>query len=190
MAKRLALTHLGYALGAAGVAGQTVEQRDRLVARDAVGGQAGVRLELGERARSRRAEDAVDSARVEAEQAETALELSDVIATLHRSAEVEESIAELVAGLDDRGPGLVIADAGDLEPTRHLECSYRDLGRGPVLAVFDPTGVEPGSCQSALEVAYCLAGCAEAEGQAVYRNSPSSCRSWPLPFAPTRRFLA
>ena len=51
-----------------------------LEAADAVGVQAAVALELGERDRGERAEDAVDPPGVEAESAETRLQLGDVVA--------------------------------------------------------------------------------------------------------------
>ena len=77
---------------------------DGVGAADAVGGQAGVALEVGQGSRGRRPEDAVDPAGVEAERAEPALQLGDVVAPQHRGAVVEQPVAEPVAGLDQRPP--------------------------------------------------------------------------------------
>ena len=65
---------------------------DDVGAADAVGGQPGVALEVLERRLGGGPEDAVDPAGVEAERAEAALELGDVVAPQHRRGEVEEAV--------------------------------------------------------------------------------------------------
>ena len=64
--------------------------------------EAAVALELGERVLGEDPEDAVDASGVEAEQGEEHLQLGDVVAALERTVEVEESVAQSPAGLDQR----------------------------------------------------------------------------------------
>jgi hypothetical protein len=177
VAHGLSLPDLRHALGAPPATSEAVEQRDGLVTGDAVGRKAGVRLELGQRARGRGSEDAVDAAGIEPEHPETALQLSDIVAALHRTPEIEEPVAEVVARFDDRGPRLEIADAVAVEAASDLERAYGGLGCLAVAAVLSLARVEACSCQPALKVSDRLARCAEAQRQTVYRNSPSSWRS-------------
>ncbi len=190
VAQRLAFAHFGYALRTATPGREAIEQLDRVVAGDAVRGKAGVVLKLRERAHRRRPEDAVDAAGVEAQHAEPALQLRDVVTALHRSAEIEETVAEPEAGLDDRAPCLLIADTVGVEPAGHLERAHGGLGGRAEHAVLGLTRVEPCRRQTALQIAHGLTRRASAQREAVYRNSPSSWRSWPLPLAPTSRFFA
>ena len=55
-----------------------------------------------------------------------------------------------------------------------------DEGRLPDIAE------ESGGTETALQIAYCLSALTWGQRE-VGRNSPSSCNSWPLPFAPTSR---
>ena len=160
------------------------------MARDPVRRQAGVRLELGEGADRGRTEDPVDATGVEPQRAESTLQLSDVVAPLHRAAQVQQTITELVAGFDDRGPRLQVADAIGLEATCDLERAHCGLGGRAEMAVFSLARIEASPGEPALKVACCFARRADAQGQTLYRNSPSSWRSWPLPLAPTNRFFA
>ena len=188
---RLAFADLRHALRAPARAVEPVEHRDRLVTRDAVG-REGRRSPGTRRARVTVVGPKMPSMRpaIEPEHAETSLQLSDVVAALHRAAEVEEAVAELVARFDDRGPGLAIADAVCVEAACDLERAHGGLGGRAVVAVLTMARVEAGSREPTLKVADRLARRADAQRQTVYRNSPSSWRSWPLPLAPTSRFLA
>ncbi len=190
VAHRLALADLGHSLAAARPRREPVERRDRLVARDAVGRQAGVRLELRQGADRGRTEDPVDAPGVEPQRAEPTLQLSDVVAPLHRAAQVQQPITELVAGFDDRGPRLQVADAIGLEARVRPGMRAPRSRWPPETTVLSVAGVEAGPGEPALKVADGFARRADAQGQTVYRNSPSSWRSWPLPLAPTKRFLA
>ena len=96
---------------------------------DAVGREAGVALELPERGFGLGPEDAVLATGVEAEPVEPALKVGDVVAAQHRPAEVEQAVAEPVAALDQRAPGLRSADAVDAQAARVLELADRALGR-------------------------------------------------------------
>ena len=147
---------------------------DRLRTGDPIGGQPCVRLELGQRLRGARAEDAVDATGIEPERPEASLQLGDVVAPLHRPAQVEETVAEPVPGLDDRAPGLLVTEPVGLQAPRDLERLHRSLGCGTEPAVLIAPGIEPGGCEPALEIAYRLTCCAEAQWQAFYRNSLSS----------------
>ena len=157
---------------------------------DAVGGQAGVGLELRERTHRRRSEDAVDAAGVEPQHAESPLQLGDVVTALHRSAQVQETIAQPIARFDDRSPSLAIAHAIGVEAACDLKRSYGGLGGSTEEPVLTLAGVEAGGRESTLQIADGLTRRADAQRQAVYRNSPSSWTSWLLPLAPTTRFLA
>ena len=136
---------------------------DRLRAGDPIGGQPRVRLELGQSLRGARAEDAVDATRIEPERPEASLQLRDVVAPLHRPAQVEETVAEPVAGFDDRAPGLLVTEAIDLQAPRDLKRPHRSLGCGTEPTVLTAPGIETGSCQPALEIAHRLTCCAEAQ---------------------------
>jgi hypothetical protein len=105
------------------------------------------------------------------------LQLSDVVAALHRTPEIEESVAELIPRLDDRSPRLEIADAIAVEAPSDLERAHGGLGRLAVAAVLTLARIKASSRQPSLKVSDRLARCAEAQRQTVYRNSPSSWRS-------------
>ena len=68
--------------------------------------------------------------------AEPALQLSDVVAAQHRTPEIEESVAEPIAALDERRPGLGTADAVDVEAPSDLERAHGGLGRRAEAAVL------------------------------------------------------
>ena len=59
-----------------------------------------LRLEVDERARGERAEDAVDLAAVETDPAEAVLQLGDVVATQVRRGEEQQPVAERPRRLD------------------------------------------------------------------------------------------
>ena len=106
----------------------------RLAPEDAVNRQRRVLLEVAQGRRRRAAEDAVDSSSVEPERAQPLLELGDVVAAQHRRAQVEEPVAQAVAGFDQGLPGLRAADAVDAEAPAALECLQRGTRRDPELA--------------------------------------------------------
>ena len=74
-------------------------------------------------------EDAVDPAGVEARGAEVSLELGDVVAAQHRRGDIQQPVAEPVAGLDQRRPGLLPQTPSARRP-RLLEGAHGALGRG------------------------------------------------------------
>jgi hypothetical protein len=61
---------------------------------------------------------------------------------LHRAAQVQQTITELVAGFDDRGPRLQVADAIGLEATCDLERALRSGSRSE-MAVLSLAGSKP-----------------------------------------------
>ena len=122
---------------------EAVEGVDRLVAADAVGGQTDVALEVVERPGGQGAEDPVDPAGVEAEAAEAPLQLGDVVAAEVGGAVVEEAVAEVPAGLDQGGPGLLVAEAVDPEAPGALEGADGRLGGGAVTPDLGAAGVKP-----------------------------------------------
>ena len=106
----------------------TVEDADRVGAADAVGGDAAVRLEVGEGARGARAEDAVDSPAVEAEPTEPGLQLGDVVTAQVRRGEEQQPVAELPGRLDQRRPGVLVAAAVAAQAAAGLEGADGGLG--------------------------------------------------------------
>ena len=67
---------------------------------------------------------------VEAECVQPALQFGDVVAAQHRSAEVQQAVAERVPALDERGPRLVPDDAVDAHAPMVLEREHRAFRRG------------------------------------------------------------
>ena len=88
---------------------------------DPVDGYSGIALELTERGRGEVPEDPVDPAGVESEGTEALLQLSNVIASDHRSSPVQEAVAQAPACLDQRRPGLWTTDAIDPQTSPVLE---------------------------------------------------------------------
>ena len=71
-------------------------------ASDPVGSEAGVPLEVEECTRAVGSEHTVDPAGVEPKTSQPQLEIGDVVAPHHRRVEIEATVAEAVAGLDQR----------------------------------------------------------------------------------------
>ncbi len=92
-----------------------------LSAADAIGTQAGVSLEIMNRATGEGAEDAIRAAAVEADMVQRSLEVRDVVAAQHWSVELEEAIAEVPAGLDEYEPGRLVTVAADQHTSLLLE---------------------------------------------------------------------
>ena len=160
---------------------------------DGVTGQSGVALELEDGPLGVLAEDAVDPAGVEPEGAQAALQVGDVVPSQRGRGVVQQPVAQLVAGFDERAPGLGPADAVDAQPPPLLERPHGHFGGGAVEAGPVRAGVVPGGAQPGLEVPNGLARCPLAEEGLEapgYRNSASSWASCPFPLAPIRRFLA
>jgi hypothetical protein len=86
-----------------------------------IDGYSGIALELTERGRGEVPEDPVDPAGVESEGTEALLQLSNVIASDHRSSPVQEAVAQAPACLDQRRPGLWTTDAIDPQTSPVLE---------------------------------------------------------------------
>ncbi len=114
-----------------------------------------------------RTEDGVDPTGVETQLPEPTLELADVVAALHRRAQVEKSVAEAIAGFDQGGPRRAVAHAGDLEPALVLERSHGLLGRGPVRAGLGRRPGQPAG-QSMLQVADGFTGAALSQRELIH----------------------
>jgi len=120
---------------------------------DTVHGEPGVALEVHEGRGGAVAQDSVDPPRVEAQAAEAPLQGGHIVAPQHRGPPVQETLAQAVAGLDQRRPGLRTANPVDAQAPLGLEGPHR---RGRALAVV-PGGVAPGDVpqrgQAPLDVA-------------------------------------
>ena len=92
-------------------------------------------LESAERGLGLGPEDAVFAPGVEAERVEATLELADVVAAQHRSMHVEQAVAERVAALDQRAPGLGSADPVDAHTAASLELAHGREGLLPEAAI-------------------------------------------------------
>lgn len=177
----------------AGLAAEQLQHPDRTRTAHTIDGKATVALEVLQRAHRRWTEDAVGSPAVESQLVERILQLRDVVAAQLRRREDQEPIAETPAGLDEREPGVLVADTADVQAAAALELGDR-LGRGLAEQPGDVDGRrQPGSAQPTLEIANGLAALTERErepaGQCVVaRNSSSSWSRVPLLLAPTSRF--
>jgi hypothetical protein len=172
----LALSDAGHRDRCIGHGAQAGEPGQHVGTAHAVRRQPGVALEVLQRPFGPGPEDPVDDAGVEAERAQLVLQLGDVVASQHRSPQVEQSIAEVVAGLDERRPGVLTADAVGDEPTVVLEPVHRREGlvaeaSGLVL------GVEADGREALVQVENALAVGTERQGQAVRRHQQGRVRS-------------
>jgi hypothetical protein len=79
------------------------------------------------------AEDTVDSSGIESKLSEAHLQLGDVVATLIRARQVEETLSELPTRFNQAGPGDGVDLAGNRQAARKLE-SFN--GHNGVVAVF------------------------------------------------------
>ena len=104
VAQPFVLTHLGNRQLTGGSRREPVQGVDSGPSDHPVVRKACIPLELLDRLVSPGPEDAVDPVGIEAELAQSTLELRYVIAAHHRVAVVEEPIAEPVIGLDERMP--------------------------------------------------------------------------------------
>jgi len=134
-------------------------------------------LELFERPCRAGPEDPVDSSTIEADPAETRLQLGHVVAAQVRRGEEQQPVAQLPAGLDERGPRLLVADAVAAQAAAVLE-SANGLFRGStkIRRLGAGGGWKPGGTEAALQIAYCLAALTGCQRE-VGRNSLSSCNS-------------
>jgi hypothetical protein len=193
MPQGFALADAGHGDGIAGPGPQAGEGGRGRRPAHGVGGQPGVALELEHGPLGVVPEDAVDPPGVEAQGAQPALKLGDVVAAEHRSGEVEQTVAQAVAGLHERRPGLGPTDAVHAQAPDVLEGTERGLGAGAEATGVVGGGVVAGARQAGLQIPDGLAGDALPEQRLdapAYRNSASSWTSWPFPLAPIRRFLA
>jgi hypothetical protein len=141
-------------------------------------------LELGQRARGGRPEDAVDSATVESQPAQPGLQRDHVVATQVRRHELEVTIAETPRGLDERQPRRLVTGAVVTQAAVTLErpdCRFRRLA-----VLTTASRGKPRRPEAALEVAYGVAVLPAGQREET-RNSSSSWSIWALPLAPTRR---
>ena len=104
------------------------------------------------------AEDAIHPPGVEAQGAQAALEVGDVVAPEERGGVVEEAVAQAVAGLDQGGPGLGPAHAVAPQAPLVLEGPHRLLAGGAEDPQLVGRAVEPDRGEASLEVADRLAG--------------------------------
>ena len=112
-----------------------LELDQRAFADDAVERQAGVALEIDDRALDLGVVHAALGAGVEAQQVELDLQGEDVVAAERRFAQVQEPVAELVSGLDQLSPRVGADDAVDDQAALLLERAHGELGAGPEEAV-------------------------------------------------------
>ena len=89
-----------------------------------VGLEAVLALELAQRGLGLGAEDPVLATGIETERVEPTLKVDHVVAAQHRRTRVEEAIAEAVAALDQRAPGLGAADPVEAQAALGLELAY------------------------------------------------------------------
>ncbi len=157
---------------------------------DAVHGEPGVALEVGQGLGAELTEDAVHPSGVEAEGGEASLQVSDVVAAQHGPTEIEEPVSQSQPGFDQGRPGLGAAHAVDPQAPAVLEPLDGGLGAH----AEDPFGVrrtwQLDQGQPPLQVGDSLALVARGEGKAVavvYRYACSSWRSCALPRAPMMR---
>ena len=134
-----------------------------------------------------RTQNAVDSAAVESETAETGLQIGDVVAAQVGRGEEQQPIAEPPRGLYKCSPSGSIADAIDGYPSCLLKAAHGAFGDSAI-HTWPAAGRrgEPGSTEAALKIADGLVVLTRGQRE-LARNSSSSCMSWPLPLAPTRR---
>ena len=152
LAQALALPDLGHHLLAFPPGADTRQGLEGFPPADAVDGETGVALKVAQGLVSERAEDRVDSPRVEAEAAEHALQGGHVVAAQHAVAVVEEPVTKTAARFDQRVPGLGAADAVDPQPPMILEGTDAGVGRLAVPAELIGGGVEPEGAQPLLQV--------------------------------------
>jgi hypothetical protein len=153
---------------------EPLERTERLVTDDAVRGEPDVALEVRDRGRGTGSEDAVDPTAVEPEATQPALEIDDVVSSKVRPTQVQVTIAQLPAGLDQRGPRRLVADPVVTKSTRLLEGADSGLGRDAVLTRDDACGLIADRGEPPLEVANGVAPVARIQWEPVGRNSFNS----------------
>jgi hypothetical protein len=159
---------------------------------DAVDLDADVALEVEYSGCGVVAEDAVDAATVEAERAETLLELRDIVTPEHGKGPEECPLAQPKTGLYQGIPGLGATGPIDPEAASMLERLDGSAGRGAEIARRILFGGEAELSQSVAEIVDGVTARALREREDVvcpYRYAEISWRSWPFGFAPTRRAL-
>ncbi|HZQ27151.1 MAG TPA: hypothetical protein VFA94_05575 [Acidimicrobiales bacterium] len=103
------------------------------------------------------AQDAVDPPGIEAERAQPALQVGDVVAPQGGIAAVEQPVAEPVAGLDQRRPRLLPADPVDAQAACGLKGAARLLGAVIEAPAGVACGIEPRRGEAPLEIPDSLA---------------------------------
>ena len=107
---------------------QRLQLAERALADDAVGEQPGVALEVEHGALHVVVVHAALGAGVEAQQVELDLQGEHVVAAERRFLEVQQAVAQGVAGLDQLAPGVGADDAVREQAALLLEGAHRDLG--------------------------------------------------------------
>ena len=189
-AEAVTVAHGAHELGVVVARRHPLQLEERRRPQDAVDGQRRVALEVGQGLGGALAEDAVHPARVETQGGQTSLQVSDVVAAQHGPAQIEETVAQAHARLDQCGPGLGAADAVDAQSPAVLETLDGGLGPGPEDALGVGKGGQLDERQPPLQVSDGLALFPQGQGQAVarlYRYACSSWRSCALPRAPMMR---
>ena len=123
-----------------------------------------------------RPEDAVDAPRVEADVAQLALQLGDIVTAQVRRPVVQEPVAEAPVRFDERRPGQLVADTIDPQTAGALELPDGIGGVPAVLTVVAARLCEPGDQEPPLQVAYRFAPIADGQWE-LPRNSSSSWSS-------------
>lgn len=135
------------------------ESSNRVRPDDAIGDQSDLLLETLYRLLGCDAEDPVDLSGVEPERTEAKLQVGDVVPAEHRRSQVEKTVTQCQARLDQRFPGHGIADTGGVELPAQLErdhCLMGGVAEGKALVETAESGVR----QSTLEVTDDCAGVA------------------------------
>ena len=184
----LQLAHRRHPRTAPGLPGEHLECLHRVGAAHRVDVQPGVALEVLQRTRRARPEDPVDTTAVESDPRQGRLELADVVTAQVGRHQDEQAVTETPRGLDDRLPGLLVADAGVAQTTLALERAQRRLRGRAEQTRLGTSGRKPGGAEAALQIAYGLAALTGRQRE-VPRNSSSSCIRAPLPLAPTIFFF-
>ena len=169
VAQPLVLTHLGDRQLTGGSRCEPVQGVNRGPSDHPVVRKACILLELLDRLVGPGPEDAVDPLGIEAELAESTLELGYVIAPHHRVAVVEEPITEPVIGLDEGVPGLRAADPVDYQAAIALKATQRSFGLGAEVLRF-PVGAVADQGEPALKIADGVARITAAKRQTMRRD--------------------
>ncbi len=128
---------------------------------DAVLGDTPVVLEVAQGTLRLRPENPVDLSGVEAQVVELPLQVGHVLASGHRPAVVEESVAEDITRFVERPPGVGADYAVGIEASGPLEVTHGVHRRLGVTGLWVGVRRESESAKSRSDVAYCVASVTE-----------------------------